>query len=163
MPKHSSATAAPSQRMLRVAEEVRHALSAVLARGDVRDPELADARVTVTEVRASPDLRHMTVFVSRLGQTADKALLRLLKDNQPELRRLVARSVRLKFAPELHFQADTALEHAMHIDALMRQPAVARDLRLSGDSPGPEDGLAADPAEDDENDGDEAGKDRDAP
>ncbi|TPG48137.1 30S ribosome-binding factor RbfA [Roseomonas nepalensis] len=128
MPKHISKTAAPSQRMLRVAEEVRHALSGVLARGDLRDPELADTRVTVTEVRASPDLKHMTVFVSRLGQTADKALLDLLRRNQPDLRKQVARSVRLKFAPELHFQADTALDHAMHIDALMRRPEVARDL-----------------------------------
>jgi ribosome-binding factor A len=114
--------------MLRVAEEVRHALSGVFARGDLHDPELADARVTVTEVRASPDLKHMTVFVSRLGATADKALLTLLRENQPELRKQVARSVRLKFAPELHFQADTALDHAMHIDALMRRPEVARDL-----------------------------------
>ena len=79
MPKHISKTAAPSQRMLRVAKEVRHALSGVLARGDLRDPELADTRVTVTEVRDSPDLKHMTVFVSRLGQTADKALLDLLR------------------------------------------------------------------------------------
>ncbi|HEY8611799.1 MAG TPA: 30S ribosome-binding factor RbfA, partial [Roseomonas sp.] len=94
----------------------------------------ADERVTVTEVRASPDLKHMTVFVSRLGSTADKALLKLLKDNQPDLRKQVARAVRLKFAPELHFQADTALDHAMHIDALMRRPEVARDL-----GPRPED------------------------
>ena len=128
MPKHIAKTAAPSQRMLRVAEEVRHALSSVFARGDLRDPELADARVTVTEVRASPDLKHMTVFVSRLGATADKPLLELLRRNQPDLRKQVARSVRLKFAPELHFQADTALDHAMHIDALMRRPEVARDL-----------------------------------
>ncbi|WP_159351239.1 30S ribosome-binding factor RbfA [Roseomonas harenae] len=128
MPKHTSNTAAPSQRMLRVAEEVRHALSAVFTRGDLHDPELADARVTVTEVRASPDLRHMTVFVSRLGATADKALLTLLRENQPELRKQVARSVRLKFAPELHFQADTAIDYAMHIDSLMRRPEVARDL-----------------------------------
>ncbi|WP_424137027.1 30S ribosome-binding factor RbfA [Roseomonas chloroacetimidivorans] len=126
--REKTPTGAPSQRMLRVAEEVRHALSAVLTRGDVHDPELADARVTVTEVRASPDLKHMTVFVSRLGKTADKALLDLLRRNQPELRREVARAVRLKFAPELHFQADTALDHAMHIDALMRRPEVARDL-----------------------------------
>ena len=119
---------APSQRMLRVAEEVRHALSAVLLRGDVHDPALADARVTVTEVRASPDLKHMTVFVSRLGQAADKALLALLRENQGELRRAVARSVRLKFAPELHFQADTALDYAMKIDAVMRRPEVQRDL-----------------------------------
>ena len=148
MPKHTTATNAPSQRMLRVAEEVRHALSAVLARGDVRDPDLADARVTVTEVRASPDLKHMTVFVSRLGQTADKALLRLLKDNQPDLRRQVARAVRLKFAPELHFQADTALDHAMHIDALMRRPEVARDL-----GPRPEGEEAEGPDEDEDREG----------
>ncbi|MBP0446390.1 30S ribosome-binding factor RbfA [Roseomonas sp. SSH11] len=145
MPKHTTATQAPSQRMLRVAEEVRHALSAVLARGDVRDPDLADSRVTVTEVRASPDLKHMTVFVSRLGQTADKALLDLLRRNQPDLRRQVARAVRLKFAPELHFQADTALDHAMHIDALMRRPEVARDL---GPRPHAED--QADEQDDDE-------------
>ncbi|WP_426955898.1 30S ribosome-binding factor RbfA [Muricoccus radiodurans] len=124
----SAANTAPSQRMLRVGEEIRHALSAVLTRGDVHDPELADARITVTEVRASPDLKHMTVFVSRLGATADKPLLDLLRRNQPELRRAVAGAVRLKFAPELHFQADTALDHAMHIDALMRRPEVARDL-----------------------------------
>ena len=120
--------AGPSQRQLRVAEEIRHALAAVLARGDVRDPELADTRVTVTEVRASPDLKHMTVFVARLGKTADAALLALLKRSQPELRKEVARAVRLRVAPELHFEADTALDHAMRIDALMRRPEVARDL-----------------------------------
>ena len=120
--------AGPTQRQLRVAEEIRHALAAVLARGDLRDMELAESRVTVTEVRASPDLKHMTVFVSRLGQTADKALLDALKRSQPELRTQVARAVRLRAAPELHFQADTALDHAMHIDALMRRPEVARDL-----------------------------------
>ena len=128
MPKHTTRTDAPSQRMLRVAEEVRHALSAVFSRGDLRDPDLADARVTVTEVRASPDLKHMTVFVARLGATADRPLLARLREAKPELRRHLARNVRLKYAPELHFQADTALDHAMHIDALMRRPEVARDL-----------------------------------
>ncbi|MBP0493814.1 30S ribosome-binding factor RbfA [Roseomonas indoligenes] len=126
--KNQGGAGAPSQRMLRVAEEVRHALAAVFARGDVSDPDLADSRVTVTEVRASPDLKHMTVFVSRLGTAADPALLKLLRDNQPELRKQVARSVRLKFAPQLHFQADTALDYAMQIDAVMRRPEVARDL-----------------------------------
>src|SRR3954451_14658473 len=60
--------AGPSQRQLRVAEEVRHALASVLARADFRDPELIGVRVTVTEVRASPDLKHMTAFVSGLGK-----------------------------------------------------------------------------------------------
>ncbi|MFC0407368.1 30S ribosome-binding factor RbfA [Roseomonas elaeocarpi] len=137
--RRGGADAGPSQRQLRVAEEIRHALSAVLIRGDVRDPELAEARVTVTEVRASPDLKHMTVFVSRLGKTADKPLLDALKRSQPWLRTQVAKAVRLRVAPELHFQPDTALDHAMHIDALMRRPEVARDLgvgtRAAGTSP----------------------------
>lgn len=126
--KRQSGPTGPSQRQLRVAEEIRHALAAVFTRGDLRDPELADTRVTVTEVRASPDLKHMTVFVSRLGQTADAALLKLLRANQPELRTQVARAVRLRAAPELHFEADTALDYAMKVDALMRRPEVARDL-----------------------------------
>ncbi|MFC7553159.1 hypothetical protein ACFQU7_14300 [Pseudoroseomonas wenyumeiae] len=44
----------PSQRMLRVAEEVRHALSAVFTRGEIHDEALYDTRITVTEVRSSP-------------------------------------------------------------------------------------------------------------
>jgi ribosome-binding factor A len=119
---------APSQRQLRVAEEIRHILAAAFARREFHDPELADANVTVTEVRTSPDLKHATVFVSRLGRTDVDALLPALKRAAPFLRREVAKGVRLKFAPDLHFQPDHALEHAMKIDALMHRPEVVRDL-----------------------------------
>lgn len=119
---------APSQRQLRVAEEIRHVLAAAFARREFHDPELADANVTVTEVRTSPDLKHATVFVSRLGRSDVDALLPALKRAAPFLRRAVAKGVRLKFAPDLHFQPDHALDHAMKIDALMHRPEVARDL-----------------------------------
>ncbi|WP_149540546.1 30S ribosome-binding factor RbfA [Siccirubricoccus phaeus] len=118
----------PSQRQLRVAEEVRHALAAVLARGDFRDPDLAGAHVTVTEVRASPDLKHMTAFVSGLGKDLPEPQFRALKRAAPFLRSQVARAVRLKFAPDLHFQPDTALDYAMQIDRALKQPEVVRDL-----------------------------------
>jgi ribosome-binding factor A len=114
--------------MLRVAEEVRHALSAVLARGDFRDPDLAGAHITVTEVRASPDLRHMTAFVSGLGREVPAAQFAALQRAAPYLRREVAHAVRLKFAPDIHFQPDTALDYAMQIDRALKQPEVARDL-----------------------------------
>ena len=58
---------APSQRQLRVGEELRHALSAILSRGDLRDPDLYDVSVTVSEVRMSHDLRNATAFVLPLG------------------------------------------------------------------------------------------------
>ena len=120
--------AGPSQRMLRVAEEIRHTLSAVFARAEFRDPDLHDVRVTVTEVRASPDLKHVTAFVSALGKDLTKEQMAALRRVSPFLRREVARSVRLKYAPDLHFQPDTALEYAMHINEVMHRPEVARDL-----------------------------------
>lgn len=122
------AEAGPSQRQLRVAEEIRHALSAVFARADFRDPDLAGLRITVTEVRASPDLKHMTAFVSGLGRALPEPQLAALRRVAPWLRTQVARQVRLRTAPDLHFQSDTALDYAMRIDLALRQPAVARDL-----------------------------------
>src|SRR5512147_793195 len=59
--------AGPSQRQLRAAELVRHALVEILAREDLRDPDLQGVSITIGEVRASPDLRHMTAFVSSLA------------------------------------------------------------------------------------------------
>ncbi|MBW8271000.1 30S ribosome-binding factor RbfA [Caldovatus aquaticus] len=118
----------PSQRQLRVAEEVRHALSALFTRGEFRDPDLAGAAVTVTEVRASPDLRHMTAFVSGLGHALPEARMQALRRAAPYLRTQVARAVRLRYAPEIRFEPDTALDQAMRIEALMRRPEVARDL-----------------------------------
>lgn len=118
----------PSQRQLRVAEEIRHALSAIFAREEFRDPVLHDLRVTVTEVRASPDLKHMTAFVSALGKELDKDQLAALKRVSSFLRREIAKSVRLRYAPDLHFQPDTALEYAQHINEVMHRPEVQRDL-----------------------------------
>lgn len=118
----------PSQRQLRVAEEVRHALSAVFSREEFRDPDLHDLHVTVTEVRASPDLKHMTAFVSGLGKDLTPAQFAGLRRVSPFLRKQVAHAVRLKFAPELHFQPDTALDYAMKIDAVLKRPEVQRDL-----------------------------------
>jgi len=133
--KHVAGPAAgPSQRQLRVAEEIRHTLSTVFARADFRDPDLAGLHVTVTEVRASPDLKHMTAFVSGLGKDLTAAQLAALKRASAFLRGQVAKSVRLRAAPDLHFQPDTALDYAMHIDRVMRRPEVARDLEPRDDA-----------------------------
>ena len=131
-PKASGSRApakAASQRQLRVAEEVRHVLSAVFTRHDIRDPDLAGETITVTEVRVSPDLKAATAFVARLGRSDIDALLPALKRAAPYLRGQVAHEMRLRIAPTLSFQADTALEYAMHIDTLLHRPEVARDLK----------------------------------
>jgi ribosome-binding factor A len=114
---------------LRVAEEIRHVLAGVFARHEFRDPDLAEAQITVTEVRVSPDLKHATVFVARLGRTDVDTLLPSMKRAGAYLRGQVAHALRLRYAPELHFQPDIALDYAMKIDRLMHQPEVARDLK----------------------------------
>ncbi|MFB0952401.1 MAG: ribosome-binding factor A, partial [Rhodospirillales bacterium] len=58
---------APTQRQLRVGEEVRHAIASALERGEVRDPAIKGVAITVTEVRLSPDLKNATAYVVPLG------------------------------------------------------------------------------------------------
>lgn len=121
-------TDGPTTRQLRVAEEVRRVLADLFARTDFRDPDLLDVRITVTEVRISPDLRHATAFVTRLGRSDIEAVLPALKRSAPFLRNGLSKSLRLRVAPEIHFQPDTALDNAMELDQLLRLPEVRRDL-----------------------------------
>ena len=103
-------------------------LAGVFERRDFRDPELAAAQITVTEVRIGPDLKHAIAFVARLGREDIDALLPALKRAAPFLRSQVAHALPLKFAPELSFQPDHALDYATKIDRLLHRPEVARDL-----------------------------------
>lgn len=119
---------APSQRQLRVGELVRHALSEVLLRGDVRDPELQTASITVTEARMSPDLRLATVYFVPLGGGDAGPIRAALERSRPFLRARVAEAVDLKFAPDLRFAVDTSFEEARRVDAILHSPQVARDL-----------------------------------
>jgi ribosome-binding factor A len=124
--------AAPSQRQLRVAEEIRHILADIFARDMVRDHELSGVAITVTEVRMSPDLRKATAYVTRLGRSDVDKLLAALQRAAPFLRRRVARAVRLRVAPELSFLADTSIDYAMQVSSLLHRPEVVRDLDTEG-------------------------------
>lgn len=117
-----------SQRQLRVGEELRHAIVRILERGEIRDPDVANRTVTVTEVAVSPDLRAATVFVVPLGGGDPAPLLAGLKRVAPFLRRAVAREVQLRVAPDFSFQADTSFDEAERIERLLQSPAVRRDL-----------------------------------
>lgn len=117
-----------SVRLLRVGEQVRHVLADILLRGDVHDDVLTSHSVSVTEVRMSPDLRHATVFIKPLLGRDEADVLKALRTNTAYLQREVARRVQLKFAARLKFIADQSFDEGSHIDALLRNPKVARDL-----------------------------------
>ncbi len=128
MKNKASSGSGPSQRQLRVGELVRHALSDILARGDLPDPALAKVVITVPEVRMSPDLKIATCYVMPLGGKDPKAAIDALATNAKPLRGEIARRVELKFVPELRFRIDTSFEEGARIDALLRLPQVQRDL-----------------------------------
>jgi len=129
----------PSQRQLRVGEELRHALSQVLQREGFRDPDLSGVILTVTEVRPSPDLRNATVFVSPLGGGNMKAILAGLNRASRFMRGEVAKRVHLKYMPEFSFKADTSFDEFAKIDAALRDPVVAHDIHGDEDEDGRED------------------------
>ncbi|WP_102109171.1 30S ribosome-binding factor RbfA [Oceaniglobus roseus] len=123
-----SSTAGPSQRQLRVGEVIRRALSDILNRGDIHDPDLNRLSVTVGEVRTSPDLKIATVYVMPLGgQHRDEAIAGL-KRNKGELRRLLSKEVVLKNAPDLRFQIDETFDRMDHTRELFARDEVRRDL-----------------------------------
>lgn len=117
---------APTQRARRMGEVVRHALADVLARGDLRDPDLAGVAITVTEVQPSPDLKSATVFVTPLGGGDVDVVVKALKRARGHLRSEIGRMIEAKFTPELRFVADEAFDRGQRISNLLRE-AVAGD------------------------------------
>ena len=126
-------SAAPSHRLQRVAEQIRHAVSELLARGEVDDPVLNRQLVTVADVRMSPDLKLATIAVLPLGGRDAQPVLEALRQHKKPLRTMVAHRVNLKYAPDLRFVIDESFDVQARMDALLRSPRVARDLEGAPD------------------------------
>ncbi len=136
---HASGPAAASQRQLRVGEELRHALAQLLRPGELRDPALREANITVSEVRVSPDLKNATAFVMPLaGANADQ-IIAGLKRSAVFLKGRVARMVELRQTPNIVFALDSAFDNAAHIAALLARPEVERDLHPDPEADGDSD------------------------
>ena len=122
----------PSQRQLRVGEALRHALADILARGGLRDPELADLQATVTEVRMSPDLRGATAFIVPFGGGDAEALAKALNKASGFFRARLAGAVDLRVAPTVRFAPDLTFDKVARIEQLLHDPAVLRDTKKDG-------------------------------
>ncbi|TGQ56738.1 30S ribosome-binding factor RbfA [Mesorhizobium sp. M1C.F.Ca.ET.193.01.1.1] len=124
-----STPSGPSQRMLRVGEQVRHALSETLQRGEIIDPVIENAVVSVSEVRMSPDLKIATAFVSPLGAGDTGAVVEALNRHAKFIRGRVSGALReMKYMPEFRFRLDTSFDNFARINQLLKSPEVARDL-----------------------------------
>jgi ribosome-binding factor A len=130
--KHTKTSKAdgPTQRQLRAAELVRHALVEVLKREDLRDPAVAGRAVTIPEVKMSADLKHALVFVELLGGGSDALdVVAGLNRCAKYLRGRLGKSIELKFTPELKFVHDDRYDKAAHMEAIFQSDVVQRDLQ----------------------------------
>ena len=124
----------PSQRQLRVGEVIRHALAEIFARGDLQDRVLREAHITVSEVKVSPDMRHATVFVTKLGGGDMTEIMEGFVRARGYLRSQAARALTTRNTPDLHFVEDKSFDEAQHILDILRTPEVKADLKARPES-----------------------------
>lgn len=145
-------SSAPSQRQLRVGEQVRHAIAQMLQRGDVMDDTLENTVISVSEVRMSPDLKIATAYVSPLGAGDKDVVVEALNRHARFIRGRITPALRqMKYMPELRFRFDESFDNFSKIDQLLKSPEVARDLSEDNLS---EDNLREDGQDDGRDEGD---------
>lgn len=123
----------PSQRQLRVGEALRHALAEVLARNEIRDPDLDGVSVTVTQVKPSPDMRYATVYCEPLGGQNARAIVAALNRHKGFLRGEMGHRLTMKFTPDLRFVEDESFAEAQKIETILKSERVSRDLAAPED------------------------------
>ena len=123
----------PSQRQLRAGELVRHALVELLRTETFVDPVLTDVSVTISEVRVSPDLKQALCFVEPLGGEEAVAVIKSLNRAAKFLRGRLGHNIEMKFTPALKFVHDDSFDSATHINELLAEPRVRRDIEARGE------------------------------
>ncbi|MBP5161098.1 MAG: 30S ribosome-binding factor RbfA [Alphaproteobacteria bacterium] len=120
---------APTQRQLRVAEEIRHIISDVLMKVDLFDADVIPSLVMVTKVEVSPDFSWATVFVHSIGQQDPQAVTDALQQHKSLFRKYVGRQLKIRITPDIRFRLDTSFDAMEQIENLLRQPEVQKDLK----------------------------------
>ncbi|MFA7275375.1 MAG: 30S ribosome-binding factor RbfA [Pseudobdellovibrionaceae bacterium] len=128
-PTHSPLTQGPTQRQLRVGEQLRHVIVQTLQRGHFHNEFLLShcSEVTVSEVRVSPDMKHATAYAIRLGGGEMKEFLAALNENADVFQKEIGRQIRMKFTPKVHFTEDDSFDNAAKIDAILHNLPKAAD------------------------------------
>ena len=118
----------PSQRQLKAGELIRRALAEILAKENIRDVDLQGVSITISEVRASPDLKHARVYASPLGGGDVDKVIQGLQRCSSFLRGRLGKEMEMKSTPRLKFIADRSFDKANDMARLLDQPKVRQDL-----------------------------------
>ena len=112
---------APSARQLQTAQTIRGAIAEILIRGELAHPFFEKIMITVSEVRISRDLKLATAFLIFPTNSDKQKLLKLFNEISPQIRRLIASKINMRFSPEIRFVIDETSDNAKKIDDLLNK------------------------------------------
>ena len=119
----------PSQRQLRVAQEIKKIIARFIDRGEVHNLEGLDTLVTITKVSVSPDLKYCTVWFIASNNDLLQEILGGLQLAANFFRKQIASQTSLRYVPEINFRVDKSFEEVDKIEKLLKDPRVAQDLK----------------------------------
>ncbi|MBO4831566.1 MAG: 30S ribosome-binding factor RbfA [Oscillospiraceae bacterium] len=106
-----------SNKLQRTNEDIQRVLSDLLR--SIKDPRVNQGLVSITGVETTGDLRWCKVYLSVLGLSNEKELMKGLKSASGWLRRELSHSLSLRYTPELVFQLDRSIETGAHINSIL--------------------------------------------
>ena len=110
-----------SQRQLRVGEMIKQSLGQIFLRGEAKVPNLETNKITVTEVRMSPDLKNARAYIIPLGGEDAENALNQLTNFSYLVRKALSKKIDMKFLPKISFISDNSFDYAEKIEKLLKQ------------------------------------------
>lgn len=121
----------PSQRQLRVGEQLRHIIAETLQRGNFDDPGLFDnaGQITIAEVRVSPDMKHATAYTSLITTQDIAPVLAALNESAHTFQQDINKKIKMKFTPKVRFVIDDRFDKAGRIEDILRNIPKSSDTQ----------------------------------
>ena len=119
---------APSQRQLRVAEEIKKLLAQMLIENNLFIQGLKAPYLMITEVQVAPDFGYTDIYMRAMAPVDTNEQVALLNEHKGAFRKKIGQNIRLRITPEVRFFADTRFEQDEHIEAILNSPRVKADL-----------------------------------
>ena len=114
-----------SNKLARTNDDIQFVHSSLLR--NVKDPRISGKMISVTRVETTGDLRYSKIWLSVMGLEDEKDFKRGLKSAGPWLRRELARSMNLRYTPELVFEIDKSIAYSAHINEILEKMNISHD------------------------------------
>jgi len=118
----------PTQRQLRVAEEIQRVLGKMFSEDNLFIDGLKPAYTMITSVKIAPDMSFAHILVRSIPPVDTDEQVVLLNENKGKFRYRIGKSIRLRIVPDIVFQSDVRFEETKAMDDLLNNPKVRADV-----------------------------------